>query len=107
VEYFKGGTTYFPGWIDAVRVYNRALSTNEIGMLYQYESGGAQLCGATLALQLNTTNLVVGGSYQIQTSADLATWENYGTPFIATSTNTPQFVSMSASQGYFRILAAP
>jgi hypothetical protein len=107
VEYFIGRNTYFPGWIDDVRVYNRAVSTNEIQLLYQYESGSSQFTGAVLALQLNTTNLVVGGSYQIQTSTNLINWFNYGIPFIAISTNAPQYVNMTSSQGYFRLLAAP
>ena len=99
---------YFHGAISNVRIYNRALSTNEVQMLYQYElSGAPQLSGATVVLQLSTTNLVVGGSYQIQTSSDLITWSNYGTTFFATSTNAPQYVNMTSSHGFFRILAAP
>lgn len=100
-------TTRLHGVEDDIRIYNRALLPNEVQMLYQYESGGFQNLSATLALQLSPTNLVVGGSYQIQTSSNLVNWVNYGTPFIATSTNAPQFVSATNSHGYFRILAAP
>jgi hypothetical protein len=98
---------YFNGAIDDVRIYNRALSTIEIQMLYQYEAGGPQLCGAAVVLQLSTTNLMVGGSYQIQVSTNLVTWQNYGTPFLATATNAPQYVNMTSPSGFFRILAAP
>jgi|ERR1039457_4624244 hypothetical protein len=106
----NSGTTSWDWWggsIDDIRFYSRALSTNEVQMLYQYEAGGPQLSSAAVVLQLSTTNLVVGGSYQIQMSTNLVTWSNYGTPFIATSTNAPQYVNMKSSQGYFRILAAP
>jgi hypothetical protein len=100
-------TTRLNGIENDIRIYNRALSSNEVQMLYQYESGSAQNIGATIALELSPTNLVVGGNYQIQTSSNLVNWINYGTPFIATSTNAPQFVSATNSHGYFRIQAAP
>jgi hypothetical protein len=58
-------------------------------------------------LQLSTKNLVVGKSYQIQSSADLVNWTNVGNSFVATSTNTPIIVSMNGPQAYFRLLATP
>jgi len=98
---------HWGGCINNVRFYNRVLSTNEIALLYQYESTTPQLGTAFLALGINTTNLVVGGSYQIQTSSNLVTWQNYGVPFVATSTNATQYVSRTSSSGFFRILAVP
>jgi hypothetical protein len=95
------------GCLDDIRIYNRALSTNEVQAVYQFESGEAQLVSASPALQLNTTNLAVGGSYQIQTSSDLINWTNYGTTFIATATNAPQYVGMTSLQGFYRIEPAP
>lgn len=95
------------GCLDNVRIYNRALSTNEVQAVYQFESGEAQLVSASPALQLNTTNLAVGGSYQIQTSSDLINWTNYGTPFKATATNATQYVGMTGSQGFYRIEPSP
>jgi len=100
------GGEFFSGLLSDLSIYNRALSTNEVQELYQFESGAAQLVSASPVLLLNTSNLVVGGSYQIQTSGDLTNWTNYGVPFLATSTNAPQFVSVSGLQGFFRILPA-
>jgi len=105
--YFAGQQQYFTGFIDDIRIYNRALDTNEIQQLFQYESGAGQLSGAAQALRLNSTNLVTDGSYQIQESPDLINWTNYGSPFTATSTNAPQYVDATASKGFFRILPAP
>lgn len=98
---------FFSGSICKVRIYKRALATNEVPLLYQYELSAPQLSSAAVVLQLSTTNLVVGGSYQIQTSTNLVSWQNYGTPFIATATNAPQYINMTTSQGYYRILTAP
>ena len=99
---------YWNGGISDIRIYNRALLSNEVQNLYQYETGRSpQLTIATLVLQLSTTNLWVGGSYQIQTSTDLLNWTNYGTPFIATSATAPQYVSITSSKSFFRILVAP
>ena len=97
---------FFNGAISNVRIYNRALSTNEIAALYQYESTTPQFLTASLALQVNSTNLVIGGNYQIQTSSNLVNWVNYGTPFIATSTNGPLYIPVANPQAYFRILTA-
>ena len=95
------------GKIDEVRIYQRALSTNEIQQLYQDQSPAPQLTTVAQALRLNTTNLVVGASYQIQNSTDLTNWNNYGAPFIAISTNSPQYVDVTGSLGFFRIIFAP
>jgi len=36
---------YFDGWIDDVRIYSRALSSNEVGQLYQNEAGSLDTDG--------------------------------------------------------------
>jgi len=95
----------FGGLIDDVRLYNRALSTNEAQTLFLYESGAMQnVSGIAQAMRLTFPNLLMGGSYQVQTSGDLTTWTNYGTPFIATSTNMVQYADAPASHGFFRLL---
>ena len=98
---------FFNGAISDLRIYNRALATNEVAALYQSDSGNPQIASATQVLQLSTKNLVVGKSYQIQSSADFVNWTNVGNSFVATSTNTPIIVSMNGPQAYFRLLATP
>jgi hypothetical protein len=96
-------------------VYNRegagGGSTISAGSISELEFITVQeipnLASVSPALCLNTTNLVVGGNYQIQTSGDLTNWTNYGAPFIATATNEPQYVNVTASQGFYRIEPAP
>jgi trimeric autotransporter adhesin len=94
----------FYGVISDVRVYNRALSSSEVQQLYLFESSLPQITSATLALHLNCTNLIIGGQYQIQTSPDLKTWKNYGSPFIAPSNFCVQYVDMASTNGFFRLL---
>lgn len=55
-------TAYFPGAIDEVRVYNRALSSSDIQQLYQLESGQPVILQQPQSLMLvagATTNLSV------------------------------------------------
>ncbi len=98
---------YFDGAISDVRIYNREFATNEVKLLYQYESVYQQPSSAALALQLTTTNLVIGGRYQTQISTDLAAWSNYGPPFIATSTNLSQSFNLQRPREFYRLVAAP
>jgi hypothetical protein len=98
---------WWGGLINDVRFYNRPLSTNEVAELYAVESSNAQLVSASAALRLNTENMVVGNSYQIQASPDLINWTNYGAIFIATATNAPQYVDATSSQGFYRIEPVP
>jgi hypothetical protein len=56
---------------------------------------------------LNFTHRVVGGHDQLQSSASLSNWSNYGTPFVATVANAPQYVAVTNTEMYFRVLAVP
>lgn len=76
---------YFAGRIDNLRIYNRALSSNEVAQLYAIES--APILNVRKAVYLDSSNLWVGSNYQVQVSSDLVNWTNFGTVFSAT-TNT-------------------
>ena len=109
-DFYSTNTGYFAGATDDVRIYKRALSTNEVSLLYQYETSIPQLSNATVVAQtlgFTAANLVVGGSYQILSSDNLLTWTNLGRPFFATSTNAFQSVNLTGAQGFFRIFASP
>jgi hypothetical protein len=75
----------FQGSIDDVRIYNRALSAPEVQQLYEFESGPRVIF--VKAFTLDYRGLTLGSNYQLQVSADLNTWTNYGTPFMATGVN--------------------
>ena len=74
---------WFNGMIDDVRIYNRALSTNEVQQLYAYES--QPQVSLIQAVIPSFSNLYVGTNYQLQVSLDLNTWTNSGSVFTATN----------------------
>ena len=73
----------FNGFIDDVRVYNRAFSSNEVSQLYEIE--GMTLLSLKKAIYPESPNLRVGSNYQLQVSSNMETWTNYGQPFTATN----------------------
>jgi len=73
----------FRGYIDDVRIYDRALSVSEIEQLFLYESRPS--LGLSREITVSFTNLWPGRSYQLQTSPDLGLWTNFGSPFLATN----------------------
>jgi hypothetical protein len=86
-----GAGQYYTGWLDDVRIYNRALSADEVAMLYEYESGPR--VDLIKAVKPSFTGLYIGTNYQLQLSGDLNTWTNHGSPFSATNTRMvyPQY----------------
>lgn len=66
-----------------IRVYDRALSSNEVSQLYAIESG--QTLSIIKAVTLQDYSLIVGSNYQLQASCDLINWTNQGPAFTATS----------------------
>jgi hypothetical protein len=79
------GTVPFNGGLDDVRIYNRALSSNEIADLFILES--PPVLRVKKAVYLESPNLKTGTNYQLQLSGDLTAWTNYGSPFTATNAN--------------------
>ena len=75
--------TWYHGTIDDVRLYNRALTTEEVGNLYALES--SPRVKVIKAFTVDCANLTVGSNYQLQVSSDMNSWTNWGAPFIATN----------------------
>lgn len=102
------GNTAFHGVIDDIRIYNRALSTNEVAQLYAIESAPA--FQIKKAVYLSDNSLYVGSNYQIQVSTDLTNWTNSGSPFTATSSfwsSTNFWPVDNWNQLFFRLQVAP
>lgn len=60
------------------------------------------------ALKLTCNNVVVAGSYQIQSSTNLTSWANYGSQFYMTATsNLVQYVDATNNAGFFRLKSLP
>jgi len=56
---------------------------------------------------LNFTNLLTGTTYQFQTSLDSLTWANAGAPFVALATSNSQYVNLSSSNIFYRLIFLP
>ncbi|MBI3853266.1 MAG: LamG domain-containing protein [Verrucomicrobia bacterium] len=100
-----GGTfrDFFKGSIDDVRIYNRALSQQEVQQLYFYELN--ELPYLTVAVKTIQLNMFValGKTNQLEASTNLITWTDYGSPFIATNSVMYQDVDVLNGQRFFRI----
>lgn len=99
---------YFPGMIDDVRIYSRALSTNEVQQLYAYES--QPTVSLRKALKPSFSNLFLSTNYQLQVSTDLSNWTNSGSAFTPTNTvmDYPHYFDVDDwAQLFFRLQVAP
>ena len=86
-QIFGNPGDFFMGAIDDVRIYNRALSTNEVVQLFALES--VPVISIQKAVYLTSSNLRTGSNYVVQASTDLINWTNQGSTFTA-NTNTWQ-----------------
>lgn len=94
--------------IDNVRIYNRALSSNEVATLYLLESGPH--VDLIKAVKPALSGLFLGTNYQLQLSGDLLTWTNHGAPFAATNGSMvyPQYWDVDNwGKLFFRLQVAP
>jgi hypothetical protein len=99
---------YFNGSIDDIRLYNRALSTNEVQQLYAYES--QPMVSLKKAVKPSFSNLFLGTNYQLQVSTDLSTWTNNGSIFTPTNSvmDYPQYFDVDNwGQLFFRLQTTP
>jgi len=102
------GNTWFAGDLDEIRIYNRALSEDEVGKIYSLESG--PILNLRKAVYFDSTALQVGSKYQVQFSTDVSNWTNFGTAFIATSSNwrsTNYWDVASWDKLFFRVQIVP
>jgi hypothetical protein len=98
----------FHGVIDDIRIYNRALSSNEVAQLYAIESGPR--VDLIKAVKPSFSNLTLTTNYQLQVSADLNTWTNQGSVFTATNTSMiyPQYFDVDNwARLFFRLQSVP
>ena len=101
----SGGNRFFTGAIDDVRIYNRAMPSNEVAQLYANESGIT--VNINKAIFLASDSLNVGLNYQVQASSDLINWTNQGSVFTATSASwqsTNYWPVANWNQIFFRVV---
>ena len=91
----------FHGALDDIRIYNRALPSDEIQQLFAHDS--EPVVTLKRAVKPVFSNLLVGATYQLQASADLKTWTNAGLPFMANGSamDAPQYWDVDDWPGLF------
>jgi hypothetical protein len=102
------GNSAFHGVIDDIRIYDRALASNEVQQLYAFES--QPTVALKLAVKPSFANLYLGTNYQLQISSNLNSWTNFGIPFTPTNTDmdfTNYFDTDLWGQLYFRLQTVP
>jgi hypothetical protein len=106
--YTDSNVGYWAGSLDDIRIYNRAMSSNEVAQLYAIEYGPR--VDLIKAAKPAFSILAVGINYQMQISADMSAWTNYGTPFTATNASMvyPQYWDVDNwGKLFFRVQVAP
>jgi hypothetical protein len=96
------------GFVDDIRIYDRALSSNEAAQLYAIES--APIVNIQKAVYLTASNLLTGTNYQVQASSDLINWTNQGSVFTATTNSwrsTNYWDVADWSRLFFRVQSSP
>jgi hypothetical protein len=110
-----GGPNYaygdrFQGAISKVRLYNRALSSNEVAQLYANESELIPIVNIQKAVYITSGNLWIGTNYQVQISPDMINWANSGSVFTATNSvwqSTNYWNVSDWNQIFFRLQVNP
>jgi len=95
----QNGIRFFSGQIDDVRVYNRALTSNEVTLLFRYETYPLTI---KTAVELNWIT-INNQTYQIQNSSDMTNWTNVGSPFVGVGGFTNKFFSVNGTNLFYRL----
>jgi Concanavalin A-like lectin/glucanases superfamily len=98
---------FLAGSLDEVRVYNRALSDEEIGILHALEGGRVGSVGIAVERVRLTLNVVPGVAYLLQSSPDLLTWSNIGTRFVASASVQQVTVDAMENERFWRLVQVP
>jgi hypothetical protein len=92
------GAEFMNGALDDVRLFNRALSVEEIQRLHAYEAGPF-LQITVSKVKVRVTGLSVGRQYQFLSTVNFTSWTKIGSPFIAQSTETEQEFDVTGQAG--------
>lgn len=95
--------SYFQGSIDDIRIYGRALSSEEIRAIYRYEAPPRPPLVIEVKTVVLRMNLEPGRSYRIYSSKDLVQWTAVGEAFIATLDEMQREIDASEAGRYFRL----
>ncbi len=102
------GDDLWGGAIDELRIFNRALTAEQVRQLYVHEALPFLSIAGTTApgrLRLEASNLTIGANYQVESSTDLNSWSDYGPPVSAAATTNSQDIQCGVSRGFWRLKA--
>jgi hypothetical protein len=94
------------GSIDEVRLYSRALSEDDVALLYSFESPNQPFISIEVkTVRVKMGELKIGKKYQLESSTDISRllWTPVGSPFTAASLNVIQDFNVSDTGRYFRL----
>jgi trimeric autotransporter adhesin len=100
---FNGGGGDKVGLLDQVRFYNRVLTSEEVGQLYQFEKGELPRLSVVVKTIQVRSEVELGKTYQLQASPNLTTWTNFGSSFAATVNAYTNNVDVTSGYLYFRV----
>ncbi len=93
----------FSGSVDDFRIYDRALTDQEVKDLYRYEA--PERPSLRIEVQTVRVTLLVKPTkrYQLESSFDLKAWTQVADPILATSAEVPLTFNVLSEGQYFRI----
>ncbi len=97
------GRLWWRGAIDDVRIYNRALSAQEVKDLNRYEAPERPSLTMEVETVRVTLHVTPTKKYQLEASLDLGTWTKIGEPFVASSSEVVQQFNAIEVGRFFRI----
>ena len=95
--------TYFHGKLDDVRIYNRALSDQEVKDLYHYEAPDQPWVSIEVETVRVTMHVKPTKKYQLESSSDLKSWSKVGDVILAGSSEIPLTLNVLQVGQFFRI----
>lgn len=107
----QGSVPYqFFGAMSDVRLYNRALTDEEIARLFQMEAAPRlrMMSGGMAGMaNLELSSMMMGWQFQVQFSSDLAHWTNYSNAFMPTEATMVNMLDAGAPHMFWRLQASP
>ena len=97
------GGYVFHGTLDDIRLYNRALSAQEVEDLYYYEAPEQPWLTIDVKTVQITMHVKPTKKYQLEASLDLKTWAKVGEVFLASSSAVTQEFNAVEVGRYFRL----
>ncbi len=97
----------FFGDLSHFRIYNRALSAQDVTDLYYYEAPAQPWVTLKVKTVQVTMHVKPARKYQLEASLDLKTWANAGQPFVANAFEVDQEFNAIEVGRYFRLSEVP